>query len=378
MIEILPGEASGKKIPERARKALDQFADGRRAVIAQRQEYTFGQLWKLWQADREQDGKSNAIHKYNWVSLAPVFENRNPASAKADDYRNYAKARFALGRAPDTVHTELIRLRQCLKWAFDSNLIERAPLVWLPSAGRKRDRVLTPDEAKALLIAARSSDPHVNLFIILLFSTGGRHTAILDLEWSRIDFRRRVIDLEVDLPPDPMNKSWRKGRAEMVMTQIAYDVLLVAHDARSPSGFVVEHGGARLTTCRDGFRAACERAGLGWYVEDGKGGKRFKTDVTPHTIRHTIASWADDENVDVKEIAQLLGHEDERTTRLTYIHARPEKTATAAAMIDKRLAALPNLIDETRNKECSEAEVVPSPVKSTKPETDTIGIIEGE
>ena len=294
----------------------------------------------MWLADRAADGKNNKIHQANWVSLGPVFANKIPDLATSQDYRDYAKARFALGRAPDTVHTELIRLRQCVKWAFDNNTIAKPPKVWLPSAGRKRDRVLTPEEALRLLAASATGDAHINLFVILLFSTGGRHTAVLDLEWSRIDFVRGVIDLDVDLPPDPMSKRWRKGRAEVMMTSFARKALERAHDGRQ-CDHVIEWGGKRLVTAREGFKSACERAGLGWYADHPANGKVFRTDVTPHTIRHTVASWADDADVDLKGIAQMLGHADERTTRLIYIHAKAEKTAAAVNLIDATLTALP-------------------------------------
>lgn len=319
--------------------ALAKFADSRRVLVEQASDPTFGDLWKLWLADRKKDGKNNAIHDANWKSLAPVFANRKPSLLTADDYRAYARARFDLGRAPDTVHTELIRLRQCLRWADENNHVTKAPKVWLPSAGRVRERVLTPDEAIRLLSASEDSDPHIRLFIILLFSTGGRHTAILDLTWDRIDFVRGTINLDVDLPPDPMNKSWRKGRAEVVMGSLARGALKAAAAGKQKK-HVIEHGGRRLKSCREGFRSACERAGIGWFVEKGEE-RVFKTDVTPHTIRHTVATWSDDENVDLKATAQMLGHADERTTRLIYTHARPEKTAAAVALVDRRLAALP-------------------------------------
>lgn len=338
LVPVLPEEAKAKKPSVRARQALDQFADGRRAVVHVSTSYTFGQLWELWLAERAKDGKNNSVYNANWKSLGKVFASRSPFTTTSDDYRDYARDRFALGRAPDTVHTELIRLRQCCQWAFDHNMIPHPPKVWLPQAGNKRDRVLTPVEAQALIAGASAGDPHVYLFVVLAFSTGGRHTAILDLEWKRIDFDRRTIDLEIDIPPNPMSKAWKKGRAEVVMGRLAYEALTTAKAGRR-TAHVVEHGGKRLLTVRDGFRNACERAGLGWYVEHPTTGEKvFKTDVTPHTIRHTVASWADDGNVDLKSIAQTLGHADERTTRMIYIHAKAEKTGAAVALIDERLS----------------------------------------
>lgn len=162
--------------------ALDRFAERRRAVLAQQTSYTIGDLWAMWLADREKDGLKNDIYSQNWKALKQAFATRAPGLLTADDCRAYSKARFDVGRAPATVNTELVRLRACLKWAFDNNHIAKACKVWVPSAGRPRDLVLKPNEARALVAAGyEKGDPHIALFIILAFATGGRHAAILDL-----------------------------------------------------------------------------------------------------------------------------------------------------------------------------------------------------
>jgi integrase len=331
--------------PEReAIAALDRFAEARRAIKVQQASYSIGDLWALWMDDRQKDGLSNAVYAANWVALKAAFANRAPHLLTTDDCREYAKARFALGRAPATVNTELMRLRHCLKWAHDNNLIAKACKVWVPPAGKSRDRVLTPDEAFKLIQAAAEGDPHIGLFVALVFSTGGRHTAILDLTWDRVDFTAGTIELDENIPPDPMNKSWRKGRAKVWMSNLARKALVRAYAGRQKSGYVIEHGGRRLKTVREGFRNAVERAGLGTYVLDSDGERAFQTDITPHTIRHTAATWTYGK-VETALTAQMLGHRDERTTRMVYQHPDASKTRPAVEVIDAAFAALPELAD---------------------------------
>ena len=326
-----------------AKSALDRFANSLSAVKTAQKSPTIGDLWETWLSDRAKDGYSNDIYRWNWVALGPFFAGRAPAALVRDDWRAYARMRFDAGIAPSTVHTELARLSICLKYAAEVGLIDKRPRHWLPSKPRSRDRVLSPDEARALIDAARGGDPHVEVFVVLLFATGGRHTAVLDLEWSRVDFENGTIELAVDLPPDPMNKSWRKGRAHVVMSRLARAVLMRAK-VGATSDHVVEHGGRRLKECRVGFKAACERAGIGWRKDDGKGGTVFATDVTPHTIRHTVASWAKG-NVATEFTAALLGHADEATTRLVYQHTTAETTRPVVDHIDSVLSPLPAFKD---------------------------------
>jgi integrase len=60
------------------------------------------------------------------------------------------------------------------------------------------------------------------------------------------------------------------------------------------SDFVVEFAGEQVGSVKTGFRAACLRAGL--------------KDVTPHTLRHTAATWMCQAGFPLWEVAGFLGH----------------------------------------------------------------------
>ena len=261
---------------EKARAALDRFAEAQRAVAKQQAAHTVGDLWRLWMAERDADKLNNKIYQANWVPLRPVFASRAPDLLKAKDYRDYAQARFDAGKSAWTVYTELVRLRTCLKWAYATNLIGRAvEKVWVPHQGKNRDRVLSIIEAKALVEGARLGDPHIYLFMVIAFATGARHMAILDLTWDRIDFVGGTIQFDELLPPDPMSKAWRKGRATVPMGAAVRAALEVAYAGRQ-TRHVVEHGGKRLKSVREGFANACNPAhhpALCCDVARGEGGR---------------------------------------------------------------------------------------------------------
>lgn len=345
---------------QEARDALVEFVDQRRALTQHNARYTVGQLWKLWLKEREQDGYRNDIYQAQWKALGPVFGNRMPHMLTTQDFRDYAKKRFDAGRSAWTVNTELVRLRACLKWADETDLIAKRPKVWVPSPGKHRDRVLTREEAQALLAAAQEGDPHIHVFVVVAFATGARHTAILDLTWPRVDFIEGLIEFDEDLPPDPMSKAWRKGRATVPMHRGVRAVLELAYRGRGRSGHVVEHGGKRLRTVRDGFDNAVKRAGI-----DESQGR-----VTPHTIRHTVVTWLEERDVETRRTAQLVGHRDERTTKRVYTHASPDVLKGAVTLLEEMVAALPR----------KQLEAVPEGSKSDKiaPEKSTVDEIETE
>jgi integrase len=311
-----------------AKTELQRFAESRKAVQRQRATYTVGQLWDLWLADRAEDGFSNSIYSANWVSLELKFSHRDPALITKADCRAYARARFDLGRSPWTVVTELSRLRACLAWAVDSKHLDQAPYIWLPQKGKGRTRVLSYDEARQLLVAARAGDPHMLVFVVLALQTAARHTAILDLTWDRVDWIKGEIAYDEALKPDPMSKSWRKGRAKVPMAPLTRATLELAFSGRQ-SGHVVEHAGRRLKTVRSGFAAAVARAGL----DDG---------VTPHTLRHTVATWIKERGFQTSDAAKLLGHADSRTTELVYTHTDAGRTLRPVVdVMDAELVAKP-------------------------------------
>lgn len=294
-----------------SKQLLTKFAESQKVIKDHKANYTVGDVWAMWLADRAKNGLSNEIYSYNWRALAPHFQDRNPDLLEPDDWREYAKARFALGRKPATVHTELARLRYCFQWAVENRKLDRQPLDWLPSKGRPRELTITIEQARHLVTTAEiRSDHHVWVFICLLLTTGARHTAILELEWDRVDFDTGLIHYAEDKPDlNPMSKAWQKGRASAPMGKLARRALESAYPGRLTQ-FVIEHGGKPLESIREGFANAVRRAGL-------------PKQVTPHTIRHSIITWAKEKGHDFHAIASLVGHSDSKTTELTYTHVDP-------------------------------------------------------
>lgn len=358
---------------EAAKVALDRFADNRRTIRKTQEDNTVGKLWSLWMKDRAEDGFSNDVYKHHWTAMAPTFENRLPYNLEDTDFRTYARSRFADGMSAWTVHTEMSRLGTCLKWAFEKRKTPILIKVWVPSPGKARKRVLTIDEARALVRAAEQGDPHVYLFVVLLFATGARHMAILDLTWDRIDFERGTIQYDEELPRDPMNRSYRKGRATVPMNDAVRAALKVA-DAGKQTDHVIEHGGKRLKSVREGFAFAVLRAGLGVILqaptEKSPNNWRVETDVTPHTIRHTVSTWLDAVKIEDKHRAQLLGHANPTITNAHYTHRAPELLQQAVSELGAAFAPLPKIDHEAAPETPKKRKNPPAVSQRDNPITD--------
>lgn len=293
------------------RTALEEFVRARGKLnIAEAR--TIADLIAAYAADLASDGKCGAeIVERRGKALAPLFGHLWLDDITKEICRQYAKERGATC-APWTVYGELSTLRSTLNWARKSKLIPQSPYVWLPTKPEPKDRWITQEEATRLIGA--TDTPHVKLFIILGIATAARKTALFELTWDRVDFRRRIISLMLD---DEVRRV--KKRATVPMNDMALMALQEAK-AGALTDFVIEYSGASVKSVRTGFSKAVKRAGL--------------EDVTPHVLRHSAAVWMAEDGHSMSEIAQFLGHSDSRITEFVYAKYSPEYLKKAAKALD--------------------------------------------
>ncbi|MGY3436827.1 MULTISPECIES: tyrosine-type recombinase/integrase [unclassified Marinovum] len=112
----------------------------------------------------------------------------------------------------ETLWTELGSLRDAFNYARKRKMIsvEDVPYIPRPSKPAPRDKPLSRPEVAKLLQASQSV-PHLYIALLLLLGTAGRLLAVLELDWSRVDFERDIIDLRLE------KKGPRKGRAVVPM-----------------------------------------------------------------------------------------------------------------------------------------------------------------
>jgi len=302
-----------------ARSALDAFAR-RRESLSRTGRETVGDLWRSYFQDRERDGKQMAAFGFNWQALEPRFGKVSPGVVDAELCRRYAEERIAAGKSQNTVWSELTRLRSCLNWAAKHHKTDAKFTVWVPSKPKLAKRVLSTDEALALLDACVT--PHIRLFVILALSTGGREQAICQLTWDRCDFASSTIDLMVGVPGNPLQKVQQKGRAKVHMSDWVRAALTVAKES-ALTDYVIEWGRKPIARPGLAFDKAVARSGL--------------AGVTPHTLRHTAISWMEEDGVPMQVISRFAGHSTEAVTRGMYSKPKAVVTKPAADVIDMRM-----------------------------------------
>ena len=331
----------GKERPQaEAIAALNAFIRSREAAQAAAGGIlTIAEIFERYMDDLRKNGKATENQRFAWKSLAPKFaalfpediqETRLVEGEARTVCHEYALDLARAGLARDTIWDRLCYLRTALNWAHKRHLIERVPYVWVPQKGPPRDLVWSQEEIERLLNACAM--PHVRLFVLIAVATGARKAAILQLTWDRVDFERRLIDFRTAKPKDILEapesilaKRKQKGRSVVEFGDVLGVALMEAKEA-ARSGFVVEWNGRQVANIKKGLAAAIEKAGL---KRRGAGA---------HVIRHSTATWLADENVDMRKIQKMLGHNNLRTTETIYAKYSRGYLSEAANVINLKLA----------------------------------------
>jgi integrase len=230
-------------------------------------------------------------------NLAPLYKCTTRTLSKCIDL-------YIIGRnvSPGTINRELSVLQAALRWSFKRGDIDFVPsLSRLPSP-LPRSQFLNEAQIKLLLESCRGY-PHVETFVRIALMTGQRLEAILSLKWDQVDFETGLVDFH---DPEMPLAHRRKGRGIVPMSE-GLRSLLTSLDQDCP--YVIHKGGKRVRDFRVAWKTIMERSGLS---------------ITPHILRHTVATQLAQKNVPMPQISRLLGHRSTAITERVYAKYSPE------------------------------------------------------
>lgn len=252
---------------------------------------------------------------YAVLALTDFFEGSVVADVTPQTCARYSDKR---GRSAGTVRRELGVLRAAINYAHRSGRITRPVAVELPERPEPKDRWLTRQEAAHLLRAARTRKArlYLPLFILLGLYTGRRKQTILSLRWPQVDLEAGRIDFEIS---GRRRTNKRRGKVPIPTRLLPH--LRRARKRGSDLGYVVHIDGERIGDIKNGFSAACARAGI--------------SGVSPHVLRHTAATWLMQAGTDPWQASGFLSMSMETLQRV-YGHHHPDHMRAAAEAIGRR------------------------------------------
>lgn len=217
-------------------------------------------------------------------------------------------------------------LHNCLDRAVKERLIPRNPTedCIVPKAQKKEMKILHPDQIGAYLKAAEDYGMLPMFFLEL--TTGLRKGELVALLWSDLDVENRTLSVSKqavrgeDGTVTATRPKTETSIRKLPLPQEAVDLLIQEHEkhpdnpymfpSRSTGGMYNPDSVVNLHS------RILKKAGLGHL--------RF------HDLRHTFATLALQNGVDVKTVSSMLGHYDAGFTLSTYAHATARVQEEAA------------------------------------------------
>jgi integrase len=205
------------------------------------------------------------------------------------------------GAAPGTVDQDLGKVKAMINRAYDNDMISgRTHKVFrkikktLKKGADVRDRILSPDEFKALMAHAEG---HTRNLIAIGYYTGMRKGEILSLTWGKVDLKNRIIKLEAGDTKD------REARTIPICNEL-FKILQGMPNRIQASGkdnHVIQFQGNPIRDIRDGLRKACKEAKITY--------GRFEPDgFIFHDLRHTFNTNMRKAGVPESVIMAITGH----------------------------------------------------------------------
>ena len=205
---------------------------------------------------------------------------------------------------------ELEDLRAAIRHHWEAGLCTAVTPIVLPDRGEARDRWLTRQEAAQFLRTARRmrqvqfgkrtkrvTGQHVAQFFLTGVYTGTRATPICSAVLDQPTIGRSWVDLQNGIFYRQAIKKRKKKNKQQ--TPVRLPPRLLAHMRRwKRRGLsihsLIEWNGNSVKRINKAFKSVARAAGLG-------------DDVTPHTLRHTCATWLAQRGVPPWEAAGFLG-----------------------------------------------------------------------
>jgi integrase/recombinase XerD len=230
------------------------------------------------------------------------------------------------GCGHNAVARRVATLRSFFAWLVQTGLIDVSPaeILRAPRRGRRRLPAFLNEEQVSALLAqpdrTRKSGIRNYTILILLLNTGLRLAELRSLKVNSIDTGERWV-LQV------VGKGDKSRRVPLNIAAQAALVAWLPYAQKvnpSPNAWLFPGRGRKTPLTGRAIQIMlsryAEKAGLSGHV-------------TPHTLRHTFATMLQRNNVGLRTIQELLGHESVATTQI-YTHVDDRARGEAVDLLD--------------------------------------------
>lgn len=208
------------------------------------------------------------------------------------------------GVSPGTLNRELGVLQAALRYAFKLGIIGFLPSIKKLPSPPPRAKFLNEEEI-AILLSETRHYPALDTFVRIALMTGQRREAILTLRWDQVDFKANLIDFNDRTAPLYHRM---KGRGVVPMSSSLRALLSGLAKVSSGNTWVIQRDEKKEPMLDTSWKRVM---------------KATKLKITPHVLRHTVATQLAQKNVPMTQIARILGHSNTQITERVYAKFSP-------------------------------------------------------
>ena len=238
------------------------------------------------------------------------------------------------GLSGSTVRGVHIMLHSALDRAVKERLLIRNPAdsCVVPKVQHQEMKTLQPEDLKAYLDAAERRGALAMFYLELV--SGIRKGELVALRWEDLDVEQRTISVSKQYVKNPNGElTLSRPKTEtsvrkISISQEAVDLLVAEHKRHPNNPYMFPSPITREMYHPDStvklHKKILKDAGL--------------PHIRSHDLRHTFATLALQNGVDVKTVSSMLGHYDAGFTLRTYTHATRQKQDEAAQTMGSFMA----------------------------------------
>jgi len=329
------------EVRDKLKKAIDI---AQRTDVARAQEYSVENWVRTWYEVYSKPNLRESTQERYWnhiqYHIIPEIGKIKLTKLKGRDIqmmynnvREHGRVRASKTKGT-TLSASYIRslhrmLKQCLQRAVKEHLISYNPCedCILPKAERVEMKILKPEDVSAFLEEAKRRDVLPMFFLELC--SGLRKGELTALLWSDLDIERKTISVSKQAARQKGGgvKVLKPKTATSIRTesipQAAIDLLIQEHEKHPDNPYMFPSpvtGGMY-------YPDAISRLNTKILSSAGLEHIRF------HDLRHTFATMALQNGVDIRTVSGMLGHADPGFTLRTYTHATNKMQEEAAVTV---------------------------------------------
>ena len=287
----------------------------KQAKLTEQNSYSLTRIFSLF-IEAKSENRSLGDDKTRFrLYVAPVIGKKTVAELATNDIEKIKKKMLKEGKSAQTIKHVLTLVKRLVNFAAKMGYVESIPATLhfdMPVVDNKVTENLTSEQMTTLLqVLDEEEDKIFASLIRLALFTGMRRGALLNLQWTDLDFERNIITLRRDVA--------KKKKTEYIpMNEKAKEILLAVPRTTSPYVFPGRNDNKPRANITDILKRVKEKAGLP---------ENFRP---LHGLRHSFASWlANSGQVSMYELQKLLTHSSPlMTQRYAHLHDEALKRAS--------------------------------------------------